>query len=108
MKEEVNKPIIVLFREIGYETFKFSINTNKNHIDFTLHNKSIDDIEDILYRFCEAYEIERDSLEFYTSSENFFRINQRTLSNAKTVWELFDSRNILIKELTYQYEDKGE
>lgn len=97
--ERVGKNISVIFQEIGYEKLKFVINTDNAYIDFTLYEKTIAEIEDILFRFYEAYDIDRNNVSYYTCSENYNKINQKTLSNTKTVWELFEAKGITIREM---------
>lgn len=97
---EVKERYNVFFKRIGYEVTVFNIYSYSliDVITFELHKKSIDDIKEIIYRFCEAYEIDWEQLSFKTSPENYNRLNMNTLYGKKTLNELFSERNIRIGE----------
>lgn len=91
------EPTVVNFKEIGYMFTVFTISADTFNCEFTLRNTSIDSIVITILRFCNAYEISRECLVFETSQEIFNNINKKTLSNSKTVWELFKEQNVEIK-----------
>lgn len=97
-KVEVKEKYDVFFKRIGYEVTVFDIYLYLNVITFELHKKSIDDIKEIIYRFCDAYEIDWEQLSFKTSPENYNRLDVKTLYGEKTLNELFRDRNIRIEK----------
>lgn len=93
------EPVMVTFKELGYRSTTFEISSDTFRCEFRLTNTSIDSIVTAILRFCNAYEIDKDELDFKTSREIFNNINLKTLSNSKTVWELFKEQNIEIEEI---------
>lgn len=92
-------PVMVTFKELGYRSTTFEISGDTFRCEFRLINTSIDSIVIAILRFCSAYEIKRDELIYQTSKELFNSINLKTLSNSKTVWQLFEEQGIQIKEI---------
>jgi hypothetical protein len=94
------EPICVYFKELAYSRTIFSISHGNFYVEFQLREKSIDDIQDALLRFCDAYEIDWEMLMFETSKEILNRISLKTLASEKTVRELLEVRRINLKEKT--------
>ena len=93
--------ITIYFREIGWQSTIADMYGGGRLLNTTyFKEKDISTIKYILKGLFDAFEIDDDNVEYKTSSETMNRITQRTLSNTKTVWELFSDLGIEIKEAT--------
>ena len=88
--------IEVVFAELTYSCSRFFIRTGSVNVDFTVYQKTVDDIQHLLFNFCDGYNIDWGLLDFKAYEEVFKLINQKTLSGEKTLFEMFENRNIKI------------
>ena len=88
--------IEVLFSELAYRRSRFTIKTNSVRVEFTVYEKTVDDIQHILLNFCDGYDIDWGLLDFEAYEEVFNLINQKTLYGEKTLFEMFENRKIMI------------
>ena len=88
--------IEVCFSELAYSRSRFIIRTNNARVEFTVYEKTVDDIQHLLLNFCDGYNIDWELLDFKAPEEVLKMITQKTLSGEKTVFEMFENRNIVI------------
>ena len=94
------KKVEVYFYEIGYSKTRLGMYLNGVRSEFTLYNKSIDDICEVINNWLKGFAGEKltfKNLKFSTSCETYNRIQQRTLLNEKSVYELFCEKGINIE-----------
>lgn len=89
----------VIFKELGYYRTEIRIEAEGFEVEFCLHEKSIDDIVDVLKKFCFGFGFAFTSLTFVASSELLTRINRKTLSSTKTVYDMFVDAGIVIDKM---------
>ena len=65
-------------------------------IQFVLRNTSIDKVNKTINNFCKGFDVDRDFFKFKASPEILNSIKQKTLANTKSVWELFEEKDIYI------------
>lgn len=86
----------VEFKSIGYTCIDFVIEFKDVRIQFVLRNTSIDQVNETIDNFCKGFDVDRGFFNFKTSPEILNHIKQKTLSNTKSVWELFEEKDIYI------------
>lgn len=87
--------IEVAFREIKGNSVNFIINCKNKQILFVLEETSIEEIRDIIERFCRGFNVGIECVKYTTSHEILNEINKKTLYN-KTIWEIFKENHIKI------------
>lgn len=88
--------IEVCFSELAYSRSRFTIRTNNVRVEFTVYEKTVDDIQHLLLNFCDGYNIDWGLLDFKAHDDVLKLIKQKTLSGEKTVFEMFENRNIVM------------
>ena len=94
------KKIEVYFKKIGYSETCLAMCLNGVRSEFTLCEKSIDDICEVISNWLKGFAGEKltfKNLKFTTSNENYNRIQEKTLLNEKSVYELLKEKGINIE-----------
>lgn len=86
----------VEFKSINYACIDFVIEFKDMRIQFVLRNTSIKQVNETIDNFCKGFDVDRDFFKFKTSPAILNEIKQKTLSNVKSVWELFEEKDINI------------
>lgn len=94
------KKIEVYFHKIGYSETHLAICLNGVRCEIFLYDKSIDDICSAIHCCLKGFTDDKltfKNLKFNTSNENYNRIQEKTLLNEKSVYELFKEKGIDIE-----------
>lgn len=97
--------INIIFKRIGFSKTEFTITSNTGEFSHTivLKEKDIDDIVLTIQRWYAAYSHAGENwgnANYYASGEIMSSIKQRTLSSAKSVWDLFKEKSIEIRDVS--------
>ena len=91
--------IEVYFREISYSKTYLVVTKDGVRCEIILYEKSIDDICNAIHCWLKGFtdnKLTFKNLKFDTSSENYDRIQEKTLLNEKSVYELFKEKGVNI------------
>ena len=99
VEAEALEPIVIEFKELGYDYTEFRINYYDGVVNFAIRKNSVIKIVDTIRTFCKAFFIDMDNCIFETSQEMYNVISKKNLSNTKTVIELFAEQGIEIKQI---------
>ena len=91
--------IEVYFREISYSKTYLAVTKDGVKCEIILYEKSIDDICNAIHCWLKGFTDDKltfKNLKFDTSSENYYKIQEKTLLNEKSVYELFKEKGVNI------------
>lgn len=92
--------IEVYFYEIGYSKTHLVMARNGVRCEIFLYDKSIDDICGAIHCWLKGFADDKltfKNLKFNTSNENYNIIQEKTLLNEKSVYELFKEKGVNIE-----------
>lgn len=71
--------IEVCFSELAYSRSRFIIRTNNARVEFTVYEKTVDDIQHLLLNFCDGYNIDWGLLDFKAHDDVLTLIKQKNI-----------------------------